>query len=84
MMFKGVNNFLLRRIQAQLPVGFQFMRDQVEIITRPKVNFYLYTTLLLQCMYLGIGATISSINAQLQPMQPLFYRNSSCLGYHSP
>ena len=47
MMFKGVNNFLLRRIQAQLPLAFQFMRDQVEVITRPKVNLDLYITLQL-------------------------------------
>ena len=37
MMFKGANNFLLRRLQAHLPVGFQFMRDQMEVIIRPKV-----------------------------------------------
>lgn len=36
MMFKGTDNFLLRRLQAQLPVGYQFMRDQMEVITRPK------------------------------------------------
>ena len=37
MQFKGTDNFLLRRLQAQLPVNYQFMRDQIEVITRPKV-----------------------------------------------
>eukprot|EP00112_Aurelia_sp_Birch-Aquarium-sp1_P000617 Seg1058.8 transcript_id=Seg1058.8/GoldUCD/mRNA.D3Y31 product="Actin-related protein 8" protein_id=Seg1058.8/GoldUCD/D3Y31 len=36
MQFKGTDNFLLRRLQAQLPVNYQFMRDQIEVITRPK------------------------------------------------
>ena len=37
MQFKGTDNFLLRRLQAQLPINYQFMRDQIEVITRPKV-----------------------------------------------
>ncbi|XP_065066274.1 actin-related protein 8-like [Rhopilema esculentum] len=36
MMFKGANNFLMRRVQAQVPTAFHFMRDQMEVITRPK------------------------------------------------
>ena len=39
MMFKGTENFLLRRLQAQLPPNFQFMRDQMEVYTRPKVKY---------------------------------------------
>ena len=38
MMFKGANNFLMRRVQAQVPTAFHFMRDQMEVITRPKVS----------------------------------------------
>eukprot|EP00794_Sanderia_malayensis_P009126 gene9126-10099_t len=36
LMFKGTESFLLRKLQAQLPVNLQFMRDQLEVLTRPK------------------------------------------------
>ena len=38
LMFKGADQFLLKRLQAQLPTFFQFMRDQMEVISRPKVS----------------------------------------------
>ena len=51
MMFKGTDNFLLRRLQAQLPVGYQFMRDQMEVITRPKVLLLYTLALFVVCLF---------------------------------
>ena len=35
--FKGADEFLLKRLQAQLPTHYQFVKDQMEVIARPKV-----------------------------------------------
>ncbi|XP_002166225.2 actin-related protein 8 isoform X1 [Hydra vulgaris] len=34
--FKGADEFLLKRLQAQLPAHYQFVKDQMEVIARPK------------------------------------------------
>ena len=34
--FKGAEDFLLRKVQAQLPAHYQFVREQMEVVVRPK------------------------------------------------
>ena len=41
MNFKGVDEFLLKRLQLNLPTHYQFMKEQMDVITRPKVPFWL-------------------------------------------
>lgn len=36
MNFKGVDEFLLKRLQMSLPTHYQFMKEQMDVITRPK------------------------------------------------
>lgn len=38
MNFKGTDEFLLKRLQSQLPPHYHFMKEQMEVITRPKVR----------------------------------------------
>lgn len=38
MNFKGTDEFLLKRLQSQLPPHYHFMKEQMEVITRPKEN----------------------------------------------
>ena len=38
MNFKGVDEFLLKRLQMCLPAHYQFMKEQMDVITRPKVS----------------------------------------------
>ena len=35
--FKGVDSFLLKRVQALLPPHFNYLKDQMEVINKPKV-----------------------------------------------
>lgn len=35
--FKGADEFLLKRLQAKLPNHYQYLKDQMEVINRPKV-----------------------------------------------
>ncbi|XP_066935887.1 actin-related protein 8-like [Clytia hemisphaerica] len=36
--FKGADNFLLKRVQARLPAHFNYLKEQMEVINRPKEN----------------------------------------------
>ena len=35
--FKGADDFLLKRVQARLPAHFNYLKEQMEVINRPKV-----------------------------------------------
>jgi len=38
MNFKGADDFLTKRLQSKLPAHYQFMKEQLEVIARPKEN----------------------------------------------
>lgn len=38
MNFKGADEFLLKRLQARLPAHYQYVKEQMEVINRPKEN----------------------------------------------
>lgn len=38
MNFKGADDFLLKRLQTIIPAHYQFIKDQMEVIVKPKVS----------------------------------------------